>query len=468
MLIRPKKLAVDPSNPFALDKLNRLESATILTQLLERADTPLVLGLDAKWGNGKTTFLQMWQHYLSARGIQSMYFNAWESDYSDDPLISFIGEMGAQIKGHQKNKKSRQLTKAWEQVKKKGSTLAKRIVPVGLKVATAGMLDLDYVSEQALAGLAADIAKDKIENYSRDKNTVQDFKKQLAGFIKALSEQTKDGGIAKRIVFFVDELDRCRPTYSIALLERIKHFFDVEGLAFVLSLDKNQLSYSICAVYGSGIDVDGYLRRFIDIEYQLPTVSTGNFVAFLAEQYQLRESLQRIGRSDLLQTFPTALEIFDHLATAFELTLRKKEQTIAILNIVLLSTNLSSHLPFLFALAVIKIGDRSLYDGLLASTRNIKDLMERIEGSTAGRKFLAEDIGALFEAYCLSWKMNDDPTAHDRYAEYVNLADAAQGKHVKGLRSRQIKELTLSFSGMPAIVTSHYRALEISGQFKNL
>jgi predicted KAP-like P-loop ATPase len=170
MLIRPKKLAIDPSNPFALDKLNRLESATILTQLIERADTPLVLGLDAKWGNGKTTFLQMWQHHLSARGIQSMYFNAWESDYSDDPLISFIGEMGAQIKGHQNNKQSRRLKKSWELVKEKGATLAKRIVPVGLKVATAGILDLDYVSEQALANLAADIAKDKIENYLRDKN----------------------------------------------------------------------------------------------------------------------------------------------------------------------------------------------------------------------------------------------------------------------------------------------------------
>jgi len=49
----------------------------------------------------------------------------------------------------------------------------------------------------------------------------------------------------------IDELDRCRPTYAIELLENIKHLFDIEGLYFIIATDSTQLSYSINAVYGN-------------------------------------------------------------------------------------------------------------------------------------------------------------------------------------------------------------------------
>lgn len=247
MLIRPKKLPIDPDHPFALDRLGRDENAVILTQLLERVDTPFVLSIDANWGNGKTTFVEMWRHHLSANHIQSLYFNAWESDYSADPLISFIGEMGTQLKGEEATTASPKLKKAWEHVKETGAFLVKRAVPVGLKLATYGALDLDNLTEQALAGFAADLAKEKIESYEADKNTLKDFKQRLREFIKELSKQ--NDGANKPVVFFVDELDRCRPTYTVELLERIKHFFDVEGLVFVLSLDKEQLGHSIRGGY---------------------------------------------------------------------------------------------------------------------------------------------------------------------------------------------------------------------------
>jgi predicted KAP-like P-loop ATPase len=146
MLIRPKKLPIDPDHPFALDRLGRDESAAFLTQLLERVDTPFVLSVDARWGDGKTTFVVMWRHHLSANQIQSLYFNAWESDYSADPLISFIGEMGAQLKGDEATQSSPKLKKAWKHVKEQGAFLVKQAVPVGLKLATYGVLDLDNLS----------------------------------------------------------------------------------------------------------------------------------------------------------------------------------------------------------------------------------------------------------------------------------------------------------------------------------
>jgi hypothetical protein len=77
---------------------------------------------------------------------------------------------------------------------------------------------------------------------------------------------------------FIDELDRCRPTYSIAMLERIKHLFDVDGVVFVLATDATQLSHSIKAVYGSEFDSKRYLQRFFSRTYKLPTPPIGSIV----------------------------------------------------------------------------------------------------------------------------------------------------------------------------------------------
>lgn len=252
------------------------------------------LPLNAKWGDGKTTFVQMWKHHLAAKGLRSLYFNAWESDYSSDPIISFIGEMRGQLELGDKAHSS-QLAEKWTKLKEAGAYLAKRAVPIAVKLGTAGVLDLDTITEQALGGLGADLVKEKIESYQADKNTVTNFKQRLGEFIAELRGQA--GEEKRPVVFFVDELDRCRPTYTVELLERIKHFFDVEGLVFVLSLDKEQLGHSIRAVYGAGLDVDGYLRRFIDLEYRFPQRSGVNFVHFLVEHYQLAETLKKIGRS---------------------------------------------------------------------------------------------------------------------------------------------------------------------------
>ena len=52
------------------------------------------------------------------------------------------------------------------------------------------------------------------------------------------------------MVFIIDELDRCRPDFAIRLIERIKHFFDISKIVFVLVIDKTQFSKVICHNYG--------------------------------------------------------------------------------------------------------------------------------------------------------------------------------------------------------------------------
>ena len=80
----------------------------------------------------------------------------------------------------------------------------------------------------------------------------------------------------------VDELDRCRPNYSIEMLEVIKHFFTTKNFVFVVATDSTQLQKSIKAVYGADFDSKQYLKRFFNREARLAPPDLKTFI----EQYQ--------------------------------------------------------------------------------------------------------------------------------------------------------------------------------------
>lgn len=88
--------------------------------------------------------------------------------------------------------------------------------------------------------------------YKEFKDAISDFKESLEGIV---SNQRK-------IVIIIDELDRCKPTFAVQLLEIVKHLFDIKGITFIFMLDIQQLSYLIKTIYGQEMDAAGYLCRF--------------------------------------------------------------------------------------------------------------------------------------------------------------------------------------------------------------
>jgi len=71
------------------------------------------------------------------------------------------------------------------------------------------------------------------------------------------------------VVIIVDELDRCRPDFAIKFLERIKHFFNVDGICFLIATDYENLPNAVESVYGSNVKGELYLRKFFDYEFNL-------------------------------------------------------------------------------------------------------------------------------------------------------------------------------------------------------
>ena len=152
-----------------------------------------------------------------------------------------------------------------------------------MKIATHWVLDLKWVelwdfNEEQITDVIWKFWEVQYKEHKQQKKLKELFRKALIEY------QTKE---EKKIVIFIDELDRCRPTYAIEVLERIKHLFGVAGYVFVISLDKEQLSHSIATIYGAKMDSNWYLRRFFDLEYKLPITDKIQYVDIMIWENQL-------------------------------------------------------------------------------------------------------------------------------------------------------------------------------------
>lgn len=329
MKLKLNPIEIEPSNPFKYDLLGRKEEILNLSLLISNVNSPAVIAIDSRWGTGKTTFIRLWEQHLKENLCPSLYFNAWETDFSDDPLVSFLGEMNESLKtligANQK------ASEAWEKTKSVGKQIAKRGIPALVRIGSAGIIDADKLIEDEMMKAAGSLAGDALDNYLQQKKAIDEFHLALTSFI----EKSADG---KPLVIFVDELDRCRPNYAIELLERIKHLFNTEGLVFVLALDKEQLGHSIGAIYGNGIDSVGYLRRFIDFEYQLKEPDKTGYIDSLFSSLQLDKFFQPRKRYGELRYDEDYLKnVFIMLATNLRLSLREIEQFLASINIAIRS-----------------------------------------------------------------------------------------------------------------------------------
>ncbi|UDL05075.1 KAP family P-loop NTPase fold protein [Marinobacter sp. CA1] len=325
MKLKLNPIQIEPSDPFKYDLLGRKEEIVNLSLLVSNVNSPAVIAIDSRWGTGKTTFIRLWEQHLKEDNSPSLYFNAWETDFSDDPLVSFLGEMNEGLKTLiGANEKANE---AWEKTKAAGKQIAKRGIPALVRIGTAGIVDADKLIEDEMMKAAGSLAGDALDNYLQQKQAIYEFHAALTNFI----EKSADG---KPLVIFVDELDRCRPNYAIELLERIKHLFNTEGLIFVLALDKEQLGHSIEAVYGNGIDSVGYLRRFIDFEYQLKQPDKASYIDSLFSALQIDKFFQpRKKYGELRHDEDHLKNVFSMLATNLRLSLREIEQFLASINI---------------------------------------------------------------------------------------------------------------------------------------
>ncbi|WP_371687764.1 P-loop NTPase fold protein [Snodgrassella alvi] len=278
-------IEIPDDNPFQNDVLNRKDNIEILTKFITSFEQSIVLCIDGGWGQGKTTFIRMWEKYLHQQSIPTIYFNAWESDYTDDALIALIGEIdlaAEKLAIQDKNEAEKSIKKIYGFAANFFKATMPTLANLAIKALSGGLTNADEVTK-ALSSLSESLVKEQINQYEQSRKTLNNFKEALSELARSYANGNQD----TPLVIFIDELDRCRPDFAIEVLEKAKHLFNVDNIIFVLATDKSQLAHSIRAVYGQELDVRGYLRRFIDFDYLLPIPNKNKFINTLLEKLSL-------------------------------------------------------------------------------------------------------------------------------------------------------------------------------------
>ena len=244
-----------------------------------------------------------------------IYLDAFASETVDDPLLCILAAIRAEFPEEKK-----------KEISRKALPVVKTLGKVAGKAAFAHLFkqDLEEVSEE-LAEAASEGADALVEQ------TVDKLLDQYAnaqGNIDALKNVMAKAAEERPILFFIDELDRCRPDVALSILELVKHVFDVPGIKFVFVANMQQLKAVIRKRYGQDVDADVYLEKFVNLSIVLPSVDirTQQNDAYML----LEKSLQHTGLFDK-NNFFGLLSL--HLIEKYSINLRSIEKLIKNINI---------------------------------------------------------------------------------------------------------------------------------------
>ncbi|HBW17386.1 MAG TPA: hypothetical protein DEF41_15010 [Desulfovibrio sp.] len=260
-----------------LDIFERKAFGERLEGLFANIEDPLVAVLDAPWGSGKTTFIKMWCGHMRNKGFPVIYFDAFKNDYEEDAFLAIAGEVVALAKEYEKHGVERRAFV--EAAARCGNVLCAALKGGAKKLASKviGDVGLEETCEAAMKDGTEQAIDDahkhlvrKLESRNEEKSIVDDFRSALESIAESmnnasLQEHSVEGASKRPLVFIIDELDRCKPPFALEIIERIKHFFSVPNVHFLLVTNLKSLELSVKHVYGIGDFSTQYLQKFYNI-----------------------------------------------------------------------------------------------------------------------------------------------------------------------------------------------------------
>ncbi|WP_390242559.1 P-loop NTPase fold protein [Vibrio sp. R78045] len=331
LIEKAKYSSFNDTHTFANCKLNRSEYGEFLADYLVGETDGFVLNINGSWGTGKTEFLKRMYTHLLERNHPTIYIDAWESDFSNVPLSVVTSELITQLESFSPEGKT---DEEWTRTKRCLGALLKTSVSA-ISVATTGTL----VGQEVLSPILdlyehPEALTDKVtQEHASQVEAVAEVKLALAELADNLSAIFES---ELPIIVLVDELDRCRPTYAIEMLEVIKHFFNTKHFVFAVATDSDQLCCSIKAVYGNDFNAEQYLKRFFDRKINLPEPDLHQYVQTLDifNPNPIAVELMGISRANIAHVITKLVEAYnlkirdiDQLVSKLNACLRSAEET---------------------------------------------------------------------------------------------------------------------------------------------
>jgi predicted KAP-like P-loop ATPase len=238
-----RKLLLDL--PASRPALGFDDTAEALARIVEYSDPRFAVGIFGGWGSGKTTLMQAIRARLAPDRLVAVGFVAWRYEKEEHlivPLLDTVREALLEWSANRPVEKPR----ASRTAAAVGRVMRSIIAGTSMTIGVPGAIDLTFDANKALAAQAADGEQDEAASVPGSFYHAS-FCALRAAFHEFVGP---DPDTARRIVVFVDDLDRCLPESALQVLESMKLFLDLPGFVFVVGLDQEVVEHVIDAKYG--------------------------------------------------------------------------------------------------------------------------------------------------------------------------------------------------------------------------
>ena len=282
-------------NETSIDYLNYTELAELVCDMVTD-DTlfPLSVGIYGGWGAGKSSVLKLVEETLSFREDTIIVeFDAWLYQGYDEAKSALMTVIASKL-----------MATAPESLKDKALDLVKRtnklrLLGLGLDASlmAAGVPSFGLVTKglESVRGIFNGNVDE--EDGNNIKSALSDVKKRSDGLIApkdiksapeeiaAFKEEFSDllRSMQKRLVVFVDNLDRCLPENAIKSLEAMRLFLSMDKTAFIVAADVDIIRHAVSTHFkgASPRHVIDYLDKLIQFPVAVPKLGMREVLAFL-------------------------------------------------------------------------------------------------------------------------------------------------------------------------------------------
>jgi tetratricopeptide (TPR) repeat protein len=240
------------------DWLDRGQYVAALAELARTVEPPMVIGLFGEWGSGKTTLLRHVHAELEAEASECavVWFDAWKHQFDENPVLPLLHAVVRDL-GLQNHRKVRRT----------------------LLVITEAF---SSIALSATTRLTIGDVRKSIDDYDKANFRLHSERTRLDEHFNELVTNALGARGARRLIIFIDDLDRCLPDQIIALLEALKLYLNRQECVFLLAVDNERLVKMIAGKYGElGIEGTDYLDKIVQMPFLMPRMAAPVFERYL-------------------------------------------------------------------------------------------------------------------------------------------------------------------------------------------
>ncbi len=264
------------------DKLNRNAFVDTLEKIIEKKFSEqdgFSFAIDGKWGCGKTFIVNMLEERLKNKYLVIKY-NCWKYDYYEEPVMAIMSVIADTLNQIAAEEKPPHFVN-----QDTFKNIAKFLIKTGSTLFEAATgIDIDKIIEFG----KEIINEENQEAIPKDFDTKDTLTKAIDIIYMTLCIAHCD----TRVLFIVDELDRCLPEYAIKVLERLHHVNEGSQFITMLSINKHELAGSIANVFGKHENdtdfADYYLQKFTNLIIPVPN---GKVTNTLLDKFKLCKNI---------------------------------------------------------------------------------------------------------------------------------------------------------------------------------